>query len=344
MHLGVILPALSLAILHIAGDNVAVVPAMASLIGNGIYATVFLSYVIFGSIVAGTSAWIGAKSGRELAVVVRRLFGNKGKILLALAVLAVSMPASSLTGGYFAGHILNNITGIPYLWAVPICIISCSLLTAGYGRELLQLSNYVALLFIPATAIMLVLEIATSEIIPSANLFSFDYISWPLVLALIGYNAGGMRSALVVEAGTYLTDKNYTGVYLAVLAKFFEGFFTLLVAHLALTNGTNALMPLPDIADKVFDSWFAFGFNVSLFCVLINTMVPATLVNAKQLSVITGLNFWQALTLSAILVWGGSFLDLNLILTVMSFTGLTMIAFIVCVAYSLHKHGCNKSQ
>lgn len=342
--MGVILPALSLAILHIAGDNVAVVPAMASLIGNGIYATVFLSYVIFGSVVAGTSAWIGAKSGRELAVVVKRLFGNQGKMLLALAVLAVSVPASSLTGGYFAGHMLNNLTGIPYLCAVPVCIISCSLLAAGYGRELLQISNYVALLFIPATAIMLVLQSDTSAIIPSINLFSFDYISWPLVLALIGYNAGGMRSALVVEAGTYLADRNYKGVYLAVLAKFFEGSFTLLLAHLSLTSGTDAIMPLPVIANRVFDSWFAFGFNGSLLCVLINTMVPAMLVNAKQLSVITGLNFWQALTLSVMLVWGGSFIDLEVILMLMSGTGLTMIAFVVFVAYSLHKHGCNKSQ
>ncbi|HWR45360.1 hypothetical protein [Sporomusa sp.] len=342
--MGVILPALSLAIVHIAGDNVAVVPAMASLLGNGIYATVFLAYMIFGSVVAGMSAWIGVKSGRELTAVVKRLFGIRGKRVLALAVLAVSLPASALTGGYFAGQLMENLTGMPYMVAVPLCIASCSLLAAGYGRELLRISNYLALLFIPATGVMLAMLLDTIQIMPLENLISLDHISWPLVLALIGYNACGMRSALVVEAGTYFAAKDYTGVYLAVLAKFFEGFFTLLLAHLALVGGTSGLMPLPAVADKVFGPWLAIGFNSILLCIFINTMVPAMLVNAKQLSVLTRLNLWPALALSGLLIWVGSFISLDLMLMLMSGTGLVMIVFICYIAYSLHKQGANKSQ
>ncbi|HWR09416.1 hypothetical protein [Sporomusa sp.] len=342
--MGVILPALSLAIVHIAGDNVAVVPAMAALLGNGIYATVFLAYMIFGSIVAGMSAWIGVKSGRELTTVVKRLFGLRGKRVLALAVLAVSLPASALTGGYFAGHLLEGLTGLPYIAAVPLCIVSCSLLAVGYGRELLQISNYLALLFIPATGIMLVMLLDTIQIVPFQHMISLEHISWTLVLALIGYNACGMRSALVVETGAYFAPQNYTGVYLAVLAKFFEGFFTLLLAHLALVSGTSALMPLPAVADKVFGPWLAIGFNSILLCIFINTMVPAMLVNAKQLSVLTKLNLWPALAVSGLLIWFGSFISLDLMLLFMSGTGVVMIAFICYIAYSLHKQGANKLQ
>ena len=268
----------------------------------------------------------------------------RGRLLLALAVLAVSLPASALTGGYFAGQLFQYLTGIPYAFAVPLCIVTCSLLATGYGRELLQLSNYLSLLFIPATGIMVIMLLDTVPIVSVKSMVSFEYISWPLVLALIGYNAGGMRSALLVEAGTYFSSKNYTGVYLAVLAKFFEGFFTLLLAHLALTSGASGLLPLPAVADKVFGYWFALGFDGILFCVLINTMVPAMLVNAKQLSIITRLKFWPALVSSGILVWFGSFFDVELILRLMSVTGVIMTAFIGCIAYSLHKQEANKSQ
>ncbi|SDE60037.1 hypothetical protein [Sporomusa acidovorans] len=342
--MGVILPALSLAIVHIAGDNVAVVPAMASLIGKGIYPTVFLAYMIFGSAVAGVSAWIGVKSGRELTTVVKRLFGSRGKLLLAVVVLAVSLPASALTGGYFAGHLLQNLAGIPYSWSVPVCVFLCCALSAGYGQEFLRISNYLALLLIPATGIMAVMLFSTVPVFELDNLFSLQPISWPLVLALIGYNAGGMRSALVVEAGTYLSNKNCAGVYLVILAKCFEGLFTLFLAHIVLITGAYGFMPLSMVANRMFCSWLAAGFNSVLLCILVNTMVPAMLVNAKQLSIVTKSNFKSALLLAGLLVWCGSFIHLEFLLMIMSATGLFMIFFIGCVAYFLHKQEDNQSQ
>ncbi|WP_425061200.1 hypothetical protein SCACP_19830 [Sporomusa carbonis] len=340
--MGVIVSALSLAIVHIAGDNVAVVPAMAALIGDGIYATIFFAYMIFGAIVAGLSAWIGAKTGRELTSVAKRLFGVRGKYGLALAVLAVSLPASALTGGYFAGQLLHNLTGMPYIFAMTVCITVCSCLATGCGRELLQLSNYLALLLIPAVGIILVALVNTVQTVPLNNPNSLNDISWPLVLALIGYNAGGMRSALVVEAGTYLTTKDSTGVFLAILAKFFEGLFTLLLAHLVLLGGTTGQMPLPDVAEKIFGTWGSLGFNSILLCIFINTMVPAMLLNAKQISVLTRLPFLSALAIAGVLVWSGSFISLDVMLKIMSGTGLFMVVYIVCIAYFLHKQGPNK--
>lgn len=342
--MGVILPALSLAIVHIAGDKVAVVPAMASLIGYGIYPTVFLAYMVFGAAVAGVSAWIGVKGGRELTTVVKRLLGLRGKLLLALVVLAVSLPASALTGGYFAGQLIQELIGMPYYWSVPVCVILCCVLSAGYGQEFLRISNYLALLLIPAVGIMCVMLFSDVPAFPFDNFFPLDHTSWPLVLALIGYNAGGMRSVLVVEAGAYLSHKNYAGVYLVILAKLFEGLFTLLLAHIALISGVHGLMPLSMIANQLFGSWFAVGFNSILLCILINTMVPAMLVNAKQLSIVTKSNFRSALLLAGVLVWSGSFINLELLLMIMSVAGFLMIFFIGWVAYLLHKQEDNQSQ
>lgn len=342
--MGVILPALSLALVHIAGDTVAVVPAMASVLGRGIYPTVFFAYIVFGSMTAGLSAWIGVKSGRELTAVVKRLFGTRGRRVQALAVLAVSLPASALTGGYFAGQLLQQLTGAGYVLTAPSCIIVCCLLAAGYAQELLRFSNYLALLILPAIGIMLFALVDTMPLAIELNLLSLEYISWPLVLALIGYNAGGMRSALVVEAGTYLADKRYTGIYLVILAKCFEGLFTLLLAHIALISGAGGCMPLLAAASQIFSPWIVVVFNCILLCILVNTMVPAMLVNAKQLSIITNLPGKTGLTLAGVLVWGGSFISLDIILMLMSAAGLFMVLFIGWLAYSLHKRGNNKLQ
>jgi len=338
----VVFPAFSLAVVHIAGSNAAVVPVMALLIGNGIFATVFMAYMIFGAMVAGMSAWIGLKTGRELTAAVKRLFGVRGRKVLASAVLAVSLPASALTGGYFSGKLLENLIGIPYMLAVPLCIAGYCLLSVGYGRELLRLSNYVALLFVPATGVMLIMMLMTSPIVPCHPFASFGDISWPLVSALIGYSACGMRSALVVEAGSHFAAQNYTSVYLAILAKIFEGFITLLLAYLTLIGGEGGFMPLAILADKVFGSWWAAIFSGVLLCVFLNTMVPAMLVNAKQLSVLTRLPLWRALALAGLMIWGGSFIPLNLMLLVLSGAGLMMSVVIFYIVYCLHNQSANK--
>lgn len=341
--MGVLLSALSLAFIHIAGDNIAVVPAMASSIGPAIYAAVFLAYIVFGAGIAGLSAWIGGKSGHELPAVVKRLFGLRGKTLLAVAVLAVSLPASAVTGGYFAGQLLQQLTGIPYAAAVPLCLLICCLLAAGYGRELLILSNYLALLLLPASALLLFM-LPVTPAVPYYQLLSAETISWPLVLSLIGYNAGGIRSVLLVETGTYFTRKNHAGIYLAVLAKFFEGIFTLLLAHIVLQSEAYGLIPLPGIAAKVFTPSLAWGFNSILLCIVLNTMVPAMLVNAKQLRILTHVNYQATLITTGFIVWAGSFVSLEWILRLMSITGLLTIVFTGWVAYALHKQAGNKSQ
>jgi hypothetical protein len=258
--------------------------------------------------------------------------------------LAVSLPASALTGGYFAGHLIQNLTGIPYAWTVPIFIALCCFLAADYGQELLRVSNYIALLLIPIVGIMLTLLFDTNVTVSFTSLLTLDHPSWPLVIALIGYNAGGMRSILIVETGTYFSHKNYMGIYLAVLAKIFEGIFTLLLAHIVIVGEGSGFMPLSTVAAQIFDSRLVLGFNSILLCILLNTMVPAMLVNAKQLSTITNLHFKVALLNGGLVVWGGSQLSLELILMIMSATGLLMIVFIALVAYSLHKQGDNKSQ
>ncbi|MPM46810.1 hypothetical protein SDC9_93517 [bioreactor metagenome] len=335
----ILLPALCVAVAHIAGDNVAVVPDMASLVGPDIYITTIFAYMVFGSLIAGLSAWIGVKSGYELLVVIKRLFGCRGKKILAIAILAVCIPASVLTGGYYCGWAIYKIIGLTPLVGMPLCLLLFSILAAGYGPELLKMSNYISLFLVPIVIVM----ILTCDLnaVRSINL-SAD-VDWLLVCALIGYNVGGMRPVLVVETTAYLTQKGYKAIFLVILAKLFEGIITLVMAHLVLITQIDGPLALSGVCASIFGSNAVYFFDIILFCTFMNTMAPAMMVNAKQVSILTGVSFWPALFIAALLVYLGTFADFRMILKVMSFTGLFMAVFIIYTAYFLHKNGIKQS-
>jgi len=250
----VILPAVSLAIVHIAGDNLAVVPDMAAILGSSIYITTVVAYLVFGVLITGISAWIGVKTGQELIVVVRRVFGSRGKKLMALAIIAVCIPASALTGGYFSGWIINAASGIPHAYSSLLCITFFAVLATGGGNEFLRLSNYFSLLLIPALTLLAASFAFPTQ--PVAPVLDIGDVNWSLVLALIGYNAGGMRPALVVEAAAYLTRRKNKAIILAVVAKLVEGVITLIVAHIVIVAGTEGPMALSGaVANRFGAHW-----------------------------------------------------------------------------------------
>jgi hypothetical protein len=333
----ILAPAIYLAIAHIAGDNVAVVPDMAAVKGFDIYVTTIIAYILFGSLSVGLTAWISVKTGSELGVVSKRLFGHIGKKTLAFTILAICIPASALTGGYYAGWVLHVLTGMPLFVTAPICLGIFSLLAAGYGQEILKISNYIALALLPAVFCTLFTYKFTMISID----LNIKNIDWVLVSALIGYNAGGMRSALVAETATHLSTKGYKAVYLVILAKLIEGIFTLMMAHLILLSGTNGPLALAGVMETVWGINFAYVFYFVLFCVFMNTMAPAMMVNARQVSILSGLSFWPALIISLCLVSIASFINYSVLLSIMSCTGLMMAIFIVYIACFLHKYGIN---
>lgn len=334
-----LLPALCIAVAHIAGDNIAVVPDMAVLTGPDIYLTTIVAYMLFGLIIAGLSAWIGVKSGHELLVVVKRLFGCNGKKILALTILAVCVPASALTGGYYCGLALYKISGLPVVLGAPLCLLIFSVLAAGYGQEFLKISNYISLLLVPIILVM----IFVSNLNIAANISTAGKVDWLLVCALIGYNVGGMRPVLVVETASYLAQKGHKAIFLVVLAKFFEGLFTLLVAYLVLSSQTQGPLALSNVFANIFGGKAVYMFDIILFCTFMNSMAPAMMVNAKQVSILTGFSFWPALLTSMLLVYFGTFIDFATIIKIMSFTGLSMAVFITYTAYFLHKNGIKQS-
>ena len=335
----IFLPSICLALAHIAGDNVAVVPDMAVILGQDIYVVTILAYIVFGSIISGITAWIGVRSGHELVIVVRKLFGNRGKKISAFVILSICIPASILTGGFYSGWLTNIFLGIPVKLAIPICILIFSLLANGYAHEILKLSNYIALLLVPIVLAIFVYYGFTFTV----RSFDVGEINWLLVSALVGYNAGGMRSALIVETAAYLSRKGCKTILLVVLAKVVEGLFTLGIVHLILSAGIHGPLAVSKYAHEVAGTAGYFVFNVILFCTFMSAMVPAMTVNARQMKILTGLSPKVSLLLSGIVIYLGTMLDFGTIIEVMGFSGMITVVFILYTAYALHKYGLNHS-
>lgn len=331
-----LLPALSLALVHIAGDNAGVVPDAAALSGAGIYAVVVLAYFLLGAGLTALAAWIGVRAGCELAVVVRRLLGERGKRVFAAVTLAVSIPASALTGCYFAGWLVHGLTGLPPAAAAALCLAVFTLLAAGYWRELLVISNYSSLLLVPALLLLLALAGPGEAALGVAGDGGPD---WPLVLALFAYNAGGMRPALAAEAAACLAKRGGRAVGLMVAAKLAEGVFTLVMAHIVIAAGTAGPLALAAAAGKLLGAGGGLVFTVILLCTFANTMVPAMVVNARHLACAAGIAAGPALAVAAAAVYLTSFLNYGVILRVMAVAGLVTAVFVAYIAFVLHKKG-----
>jgi hypothetical protein len=153
---------------------------------------------------------------------------------------------------------------------------------------------------------------------------------------------GGVWTLLFMEIASHLSQKGNRGILLIVLAKVVEGIFTLIMAYLVLSAGAYGPLALADMVSKQSGVALLSVFYVVLFCVFGNTMVPAMLVNARQISNLTGLSFWPALLLATSIVYQISFLNFSLILIIMGYTSILMILFIIYTAYFLHKHGLNQ--
>lgn len=325
----------SLVVTSIAGGNVALVPFLTARLDGEIYGTVFWSYCVLGTITAAISAWIGVKTGLELPVMAHKVFGRWGKRVLAVLILAVSLPASSLTGGLFAGLALQNITGWPFSVTVAVCLATATLLACGWGREMLKLSNRVAVLVVPAAAALLLVS-GPLALPPAASPWGWK-INLPMVMALWGYNAGGMRPAIIAEAAAYMRKKGEWAVWLAAAAKLLEGLITMGIAYVALRNAAGVPLALADAAGLWWGDAGRKVMTVILLCVFFSTMAPAMMVNARQLMNLTAMPYSAAMALTLLCVTGGTILGLERLLHVLMWTGLGMAAYTVTAAWLAHK-------
>lgn len=333
-----LLPVCCLVLVNLSGNHVGMIPDMASELGKDNYIMTLYVYILVGGILATLTAWIGVASGLDLTAVTQVLYGAVGKQLLAVSLLAISIPASAVTGGYYAGSVLQLCMGIPYGIAVLVSLVIFSILSIGYYHEVLKISNYIAFLLLP----MVMITIFEQHVSLGNISLRWGHINWLFVLGLVGYNVGGMWSALLVETGTYLSWKGKKGIVVVGLAKVVEGFFILAMAYFLVATDIQGPLALATLVSKESGELWIAIFHMVVFSILINTMAPAMLVNTRQVSNLTGLSFWPSLVVVMTTIYGLSFLSLPLLLSLMGYASVLMILFIINTAYFLHKYGINQ--
>ena len=333
-----LLPVVCLAIVHLSGNNIGLIPDMMSILGNDGYLTNIIIYIILGGSITTLTAWIGVTSGLDLVQLTKKIYGSWGKKILAICLLVTSIPASALTGGYCAGSVVQLLVGIPYWVSALGCLLLCSLFAVQCNHELLKLSNYMALLLIPI--LMYLFFIYHFQYVSFSVRWS--HINWLFVLGLTGYNVGGMWLAFLVETTAYWTQQGNRGIIVVILAKIVEGVFTFGVAYLVLAADIQGPLAVATLVSTQSSIIFTNLFYVVLLCTFCNAMAPAMLVNARQVSNLTGISFWPGVFIATALVYGISFLKFSIILSIMGYTSIITILFIIYIAYFLHKYGINQ--
>jgi hypothetical protein len=161
-------------------------------------------------------------------------------------------------------------------------------------------------------------------------------IDWTLALAFVGYNTGGIRPAIMVEAAACLSKRGYQVIGAAVLSKLFEGFFTFMMAFVVYSagiSGPNSLLRLMEMSVGPVGTTL---FAVLLYGLFLNAMAPAMKVNIKQLSTLLGVSKLWSTLITLTLIYGISQCSLYTILQGMSISGLLMIGLTIYTAYCLY--------
>lgn len=333
-----LLPVISLVLVHLSGNNIGLIPDMVTVFGNDRYMTNIITYIILGGSLTTIIAWIGVTSGLDLVGVTKKIYGPRGKKILAISLLSTSIPASALTGGYYAGNVVQLLLGTPYWISTLFCLLVFSLFAVEYHHELLQLSNYIALLLMP----ILVYIFFSYHFQYVSFTVRWSDINWLLVLGLIAYNVGGMWLAFLVETTAYWAQQGKRGIIIVVVAKIIEGLFTFGVAYAVLLTDIQGPLSIGALVSTQSGVVLATIFYVILLCTFCNAMAPAMIVNARQVSSLIGVSFWPGVFVATAFVYGISFLKFSLILSIMGYTSIIMILFIIYTAYFLHKYGINQ--
>jgi hypothetical protein len=326
---------LSLAVTNVAGDNIAVVPVMAAVLLEDIYGVILIAYFLIGAFLAGISAWIGSVAKDELPQTVEWSGGKSAKNLVTWAILGVCIPASALTGGFFAGYLLADIIGVSQKFGALLVLLMYSLFVLYKNKRCVMWVNALSLLTIPVLIMGCLLHNQLNTGLQENYYVQIN--KWTLVCALVGYNAGGLRPVLLAEAGTYLSCP-WTAAGIAVAAKWVEGIITLILAYSVVQSGAAGILPVGQILEMHWGLAGRMFFILSFFGIFFSCMVPAMAVNAHQIKGLTGMQCAYALTWALAIVLSITFLGLKIILGILAVTGVAATLMMLLLLWLFFRH------
>lgn len=312
-----LLTTLSLTITNIAGDNVAVVPALAVVLRHNIFPIIFVAYFIVGSCLAGIAAWIGAVTRVESPV---GYSGRSSSRMIAWAIICVCIPASALTGGIFSGALFASVLNIPQTYGTLIGLAIYTSFVLYREKKHISWANIVSFICVPMFIYGCLHENYVTHIFRQTFIIP-PLEGWGIIWALVGYNAGGLRPLLLAETGKYLGCR-WTSVLMAVAAKWLEGLITLLFAYVVVNTEVAGMLPLGQIFELQWGSLGRYICAIGFSGLFFSCMVPAMAVNAHCIKQLAGGTYTYALWCSMLVVFSSTFLGIEKLLWILSITGM----------------------
>ncbi len=147
----------------------------------------------------------------------------------------------------------------------------------------------------------------------------------------------------MVETAAGMQKKKYGVILLVILANLLEGIVAVLMAGMVVETGAAGPLALINTMKIVFGEVVVKYLNIGLLIIFAGTMAPAMMVNAKQISVLSGLSWPTSFIIAYLMVYFLSLLGTEVILRVLSFSGLVTILFVMYLAYNLYKYGVKQT-
>jgi len=322
-----LLTTLFLVITNTAGDNVAVVPALAVVLQEDIFPIIWISYFVVGACLAGISAWIGAVTRDESSVGWN--IGKQSSHWIFWAVLGVCVPASALTGGIFSGALIAGVLHIPQTYGALLGLTVYTTFVLWRDKRQIIWINIVAFICIPILLFSCLGDSQVTETVYKASILQ-QGDKWAVIWALVGYNAGRLRPLLLAETGNYLGCR-WTSVIIAVAAKWLEGLITMVFAYAVVKTGVDGTLPLGQMLEMEWGWQGKCFFIIGFIGLCFSCMVPAMAVNAYCIKELTGGGYVCALFGALIVVFIGTLLGAQKMLWVLSFSGMGATLVIITV-------------
>jgi hypothetical protein len=331
-----LLTTIFLAIANTAGDNVAVVPALAVILRQDIFPIIWVSYFGVGACLAGISAWIGAVTRDESSVGWN--IEKHSRHWITWAVLCVCLPASALTGGIFSGALIAGVLHIPQTYGALLGLTVYTIFVLCRDKRQIIWTNIVSFICVPVLLYSCLGDSHTTATVYQASILQQDD-KWAVIWALVGYNAGGLRPLLLAETGNYLGCR-WTSVIVAVAAKWLEGLVTMVFAYAVVKTGVTGMLPLGQILEIEWGWLGRYFFTIGFIGLCFSCMVPAMAVNAYCIKELTGGGYICALFEALIIVFFGTLLGTQKLLWVLSFTGMGAALVIITVFWYELRRDC----
>jgi len=299
------------------GDNLIFVPDLAGRNGNSLFPQIMLAYLVTGSVVYGLAAWLGSYKGLPLDQLCKVYWGERGLRSQAVISLMVAIPACALTGGYFAGLLLEKLWGVEWSSGALLSLgLALGLACAGTNGCVKKTGIIFSLTVVAVIMVLAGVSAVSFHHQPVRG--PFENLLWPTVAVMVAFNSGGIMPQLVTEVAARYYGDVKVAVTVAMGAKIIEGVLTGALAWSVVRQGAGGPAAVVELVQLMAGDRAGLIWGLLVYAALVVFLAPILAACAIQMGNLLGSNTLTGYSASLLLILGGLILGRNFLILVMT--------------------------